>query len=134
MVTSTKNTSLRSLLVIPSVWKRYTVIFHSCLKEWRLKNARNVSAILWQENYVAHTKPLEQVWNCRLVLEKKHTVIEFNQEASLQFYIDMNTEWRKKAKNDFEKDFLNLMNNTVFGKTMENVRNHRSIKLVTIDK
>ena len=86
------------------------------------------------KNYVVHIKSLNQALNHGLKFKKVHKIIESNQEAWLKPYIDMNTELRKVASNDFEKDFYELMDNAVFGKTMENIRKHRDIKLVTTNK
>ena len=87
-----------------------------------------------KKKFVVHIKSLKQALNHGLKLKRINRIIEFNQEAWLKPYIDMNTELRKLARNDFEKDLFKLMNNSVFVKTMENIRKHRDIKLVTTDK
>ena len=87
-----------------------------------------------KKKYVAHINTLKQALNHGLKFKKIHRVIEFNQKEWLKPSIDMTTELRKLARNDFEKDLFKLMNNSVFGKRMENIRKHRDIKLVTTDK
>ena len=93
-----------------------------------------VCTIQDKENYVVHIRTLKLDLNRGLILKKVHRIIQFNQKTWLKPYIDMNTKLRKKAKNEFGKDFFELKNNAVFRKTMENVRKHRDIKLVTTDK
>ena len=66
-----------------------------------------------------------------LILKRVHRVIKLNQKTWLEPYIVMITELRQKAKNNFEKDLFKLINNAAFGKTMDNVRKHRDMKLVT---
>ena len=87
-----------------------------------------------KENYVIHILALKQALNHGLKLSNVHRVTEFRQEEWLEPYIEMITKLRMQAKNNVERDFFKLMNNSVFGKTMENVRNHKDIKIVTTDK
>ena len=84
--------------------------------------------------YVIHIRNLKQTLNYGLILETVHRVIKFNQKAWLKPYIDMSIKLRQKPENNFEKDFFKLMNNAVFGKTMENIRKHRNIKLATTER
>ena len=84
-----------------------------------------------KKNYVVHIEALHQALQHGLVLKKVHIGIQFEQSAWLKPYIMMNIELRKAAISEFEKDFFKLMINAVFGKTMENKREHKDIRLAT---
>ena len=83
-----------------------------------------------KKKYVLHYKTLIQCLDLGMKIKRIHRGIKFIESAWMKPYIDMNTKLRTKAKNNFEKDFFKLMNNSVFGKTMENIRNRVNVKLV----
>ena len=87
-----------------------------------------------KKRYVVHIKTLDQALKHGLKLKKVHRVIKFQQSRWMKAYIMLNTRIRKEAKNEFEKVFFKLMNNSIFGKTMKYIRNHKDMKLVTSDK
>ena len=84
--------------------------------------------------YVIHYKNLIQCLKAGLKLKKIHKGIKFIESEWMKPYIEMNTNLRTKAKNNFEKDFFKLMNTSVFGKTMENIRNRVNVKLVNTEE
>ena len=85
----------------------------------------------YKERYVLHHENLKQYLDLGLRLTHVHRGIKFEESEWLKPYIDFNTKLRAKAINKFEKDFFKLMNNSVFGKTMENIRKRKVVKLLS---
>ena len=83
-----------------------------------------------KERYVPHYRNLQLYLSLGMRLTKVHRALRFEQSPWMEPYIQMNTELRKKATSDFEKDLYKLMNNSVFGKAMENLRKRVNVKLV----
>lgn len=90
-----------------------------------------VCSLNGKKDYFACIRTIKHALYNGLVLQKLHKVIKFNKKAWLKLFIDMNTQLRKNAKQD---NFFELMSNSVFGKSMENLRQDRNIKLVRTER
>ncbi|XP_065677415.1 uncharacterized protein LOC136092790 [Hydra vulgaris] len=104
------------------------------LKNWKsisYKVEKLVPNLNNKKNYIIHFENLKLYERLGLKITKIHGGIKFEDSEWLSKYIKLNTDLRTKAKNDFEKDFFKLMNNSVFGKTMENIENRVDVRLVT---
>ena len=93
-----------------------------------------IATVRDKEKHIVSLSTLKQALDHGLRLTKVYKAIELNQSAWFKPYIDMNTKFRATAKNDFEKNFFKLMNNSVFGKMIENVRKRRDIKLIVTEE
>ena len=94
------------------------------------KDRKLILDFIPKKNYKVYYKNLEYYIKLGLKVTKVHRILTLDETPFLKEYIDLNTELRKQSKNDLEKDLFKLMNNTIFGKSIENVLNRSNIKLI----
>ena len=97
------------------------------------KDKKLILDLLPKKNYKVYYKNLEYYLKLGIKVTKVHKILTFDEKSFLKEYIDLNTNLRKYAKNDLEKDLFKLINNAIFGKSMENVLNRSNIKLINND-
>lgn len=104
---------------------------HQCPDDSKSKIKKLLCTVTDKVKYTLHHKNLIQCLSNGLVLQKVHRVLQFDQKPFLKSYIDLNTLKRSQATNDFERNLYKLLNNSVYGKCLQNQRKHRDVKLVT---
>ena len=93
-----------------------------------------VPHLMWKKNYVVHYRNLKHYLSQWLVLRKVHNILEFKQSAWMKSYIDFNTQERKEATNEADKNQFKLLNNAVYGKTMKNMKKRIKIRIIKNEK
>ena len=113
----------------------FIITYHFEPERMKIKKVEKLVTNLYDKNeLVIHIRNLIQALNYTLNLKKVKRMIKFNQRDCSKSHIDIETKLRQKAKHNFEKECFKLMNNVVFGKTMDNVRKCRDIKLVKAER
>ena len=104
---------------------------NSSFESLKLNSSKKLAPNLHdKKNYVLHYRNLKYYLDQGMILKKIHRALKFQQSPWLKPFIEFNTQQRANARSDFEKDFFKLLNNSVFGKTIENTREYRNVDLV----